>query len=51
MAKMLRQAELTTKPLDVSVSHVPDSRFPVTNYCMANSGQRSWHPPLKSNTS
>jgi len=42
MGIMLRQAELTAIPFDVLLSHILDSRLPITNYCSANSGQRSF---------
>jgi len=38
---------LTVIPYDVSLSHGLDSRFPVTNYCSANSSLRSRDPPFK----
>jgi len=44
---MPRRAELTAIPIDTSLSHVLDKRLPVTNYCLANSGQRSWRHPSK----
>ena len=47
IANNAKQAELTAITYDLKFSHVLESRIPVTNYCFANSGQRSWHSPLK----
>ena len=43
----IRLAALTIMPSECLLSHVPDSRLPITNYCSANYGQRSWHSSFK----
>ena len=46
LAILLRSAELTAIPVDVSLSPVLPSSPPVTNYCSANSGPRNWRRPF-----
>jgi len=38
---MQGRAELTAK-----LSYILESRFPITNYSLSNSGERIWHPPF-----